>query len=269
MSTHCLRAVGRVERMSEEMVGGFVLMGWLVGVGGRWVLGRLRRGAVFGPPWCELVTSVLFGVLGWRFAAGTLPGWWLPVPLLLAGLGVPLAAVDLVHRRLPDALVLPGYPLVGAALAGAALGPPGVWVLVRAGLGLLVFGGAHLLVRRIAPGALGAGDVKLAGMLGAALGAVGWPALVVAPVLAAVPTLVLAVWPRGDRCGDRRGGWSRGLAGVLPERLRVASLLVLPCRWRDRTHDRTWRDTAAHGPGLLGATWLLTVFAYADLPPPG
>jgi leader peptidase (prepilin peptidase)/N-methyltransferase len=40
---------------------------------------------------------------------------------------------------------------------------------------------------------MGGGDVKLAGSLGAVLGAVGWPAMAVAAVLAAAGTALLAV----------------------------------------------------------------------------
>jgi leader peptidase (prepilin peptidase)/N-methyltransferase len=58
---------------------------------------------------------------------------------------------------------------------------------------VVVFGGAHLAVHVLAPRALGAGDVKLAGSLGAVLGAVGWSALVVGAVLAALGTAVVAL----------------------------------------------------------------------------
>ena len=122
-----------------------------------------------------------------------LPWWWLPVPLLLAWLAVPLAAADLARRRLPDALTLPAYPVLGLAVALAAAGGPDPGLGPRAVLGVLLFGGAHAVVRVLVPATLGAGDVKLAGSLGAVLGALGWVALVVAAVLAAVITLLLAV----------------------------------------------------------------------------
>jgi len=174
----------------------FALAGIVMGTAGRLLLGRLARGVVIRPPWCELAAGTASAVLGWRATAGLLPWWWLPVPLLLAALAVPLAAADLARRRLPDALTLPAYPVLGVAVAlAAAIGPdPGLGL--RAVVGVLLFGGAHAVVRMAAPNALGAGDVKLAGSLGAVLGALGWAALVLAAVLAAIITLFLAVGRR-------------------------------------------------------------------------
>jgi leader peptidase (prepilin peptidase) / N-methyltransferase len=128
---------------------------------------------------------------GWL--AGALPGWWLPVPVLLTVVAVPLALADLRHLRLPDVLTLPAYPLFGAALGAAVLGGGGPSLVVRAAAGALLFGGAHALVRRVAPASLGAGDVKLSGSLGAVLGAAGWPALALAAVLAAPLSLAVAI----------------------------------------------------------------------------
>jgi leader peptidase (prepilin peptidase)/N-methyltransferase len=175
---------------------GFALVGIVMGSAGRLLLGRLARGVVLRPPWCELAAGAASAVLGWRATAGLLPWWWLPVPLLLAWLAVPLAAADLARRRLPDALTLPAYPVLGLAVALAAAGGPDPGLGLRAVVGVLLFGGAHAVVRVLAPAALGAGDVKLAGSLGAVLGALGWAALVVAAVLAGVITVLLAVGRR-------------------------------------------------------------------------
>ena len=171
---------------------GFLASGALAGHAARRLLARLRRGAVFRPPGCELFTAIASAIVGWRFAAGALPGWWCAVPLLLAWLAVPLAAVDLVALRLPNALTYAAYPTLGAALLIAAACGPDHDLAVRAVLGSAVFGGAHALVRWFAPKAIGAGDVKLAGSLGAVLGALGWSALALATALAATITLVLA-----------------------------------------------------------------------------
>jgi Flp pilus assembly protein protease CpaA len=219
---------------------------------------------------------------------GLLPGWWLPVPLVLGWLGVPLAAVDLARRRLPDALTLAAYPLLGAALAIAALGPPGGPLALRATVGLLVFGGAHALVHRLAPGGLGAGDVKLSGSLGAVLGALGWPALLLAPLGASAGTLALALataaWasargpaPTADarRAPDRLAptvgarASPSGLAlatstsAAPPESAATAGARAAPRRRASALRARA----VPHGPGLLLATWLLAAFPAIGLRP--
>lgn len=147
----------------------------------------------------------LWGVIGWRLGAGGLPGWWVPVALAVAWLAVVLTVTDLRHRRLPDALTLPAYPAAAVLLAIAAVWAG--WPLVAgAVLGAGVFLGAHAAVHFVSPGSLGAGDVKLAGPLGAVLGAVGWPTLVIAAWLAAVCTLGLrVVAPRRFREGVPHG----------------------------------------------------------------
>jgi leader peptidase (prepilin peptidase)/N-methyltransferase len=93
-----------------------------------------------------------------------------------------------VHRRLPDALTLPALP---AALL--LLLPLGVAAVLHAVAGAAVAAGAHAAVHLVARGAMGAGDVKLAAPLGAVLAAAGWPALVLAVLLAAVLTAALGI----------------------------------------------------------------------------
>ncbi|GAA0619970.1 hypothetical protein GCM10010174_43020 [Kutzneria viridogrisea] len=181
------------------------------GAAGRVLLRRLRRGTRVPPPWCELAVAGLWALAGWL-----LPAWWLPVPLALAWFGVLLAATDLAHRRLPDALTLPAYPVVALALCCAALIGPSSGLLPRALLAGALFFAAHLVIRLASPVALGAGDVKLSGVVGAALGAVSWPALLVGALAAATITALLTPLT------------ARG--GLTP-----------------------------HGPGLLAATYLLTL----------
>lgn len=118
------------------------------------------------------------------------------MPLVLGWFAVPLVAADLARRRLPDRLTLPAYPILGLTVALAATTGPGAGMAVRAVVGALLFGGVHLAVRLCAPRALGGGDVKLAGSLGAVLGAVGWAALAVAATLAALITAGIALAAR-------------------------------------------------------------------------
>ncbi|NQX11274.1 prepilin peptidase [Microbacteriaceae bacterium VKM Ac-2855] len=84
--------------------------------------------------------------------------------LYVAGVTAPLFAIDVRVQRLPNALVLPAYPLVVLSLA-LQPHPLGVASLAAGVLG--VFGLLSLV------GGLGMGDVKLVGVLAASLGMLG------------------------------------------------------------------------------------------------
>ena len=124
-------------------------------------------------PAVELLTAALFAVVAGRF------GWdaVLPAYLYLTAIGVALAFIDLDVRRLPDAIVLPSYPVV-ALLLTAAAAANGDWSdLLRAGYGLLILGGFYFALVFAYPAGMGFGDVKLSGVLGMALGYLGWAEL--------------------------------------------------------------------------------------------
>ena len=161
--------------------------GWL----GRCVLHRLPRGAVVPRGWCEIGVAALWSAVVVRAADG-LPLWWSIVPLALGSLAVPLAACDALAGRLPDALTLPVYPAAVLVLAFAARWGDAPALLVRAPLGTALFVGMYSLVRFARPGALGRGDVKLAGGLGAVVGAVSLSAVLWTIFAAAVLTVVVA-----------------------------------------------------------------------------
>jgi leader peptidase (prepilin peptidase)/N-methyltransferase len=172
--------------------GAFVLLGAALGaVGGaaaRVLLARLRRGAVVRVPLCEVGVALAWAAVAAGWAGGAVPGRWVPALLGLGWLGVAAAAVDLHHHRIPDALTLPAVPL--ALICAVPLGGP---ALLMAVVGALAAAGGHAGVRLLAPRAMGAGDVKLAGSLGAVLGAAGWPAVPLAAALAALLTAAVGV----------------------------------------------------------------------------
>jgi leader peptidase (prepilin peptidase)/N-methyltransferase len=141
---------------------------------------------------CALLVAALWVVVGGR-AAPDLPLWWWPVPLLLGWGGVLLGGADLVARRLPDALTLPAYPLVAALLTIAAVGASNIGLLVRAVVGAMLWAGGYAAIRLISPGALGGGDVKLAGSLGALTAATSWSGLILAVAAAGMLTAMVAV----------------------------------------------------------------------------
>ncbi|MFF7606314.1 prepilin peptidase [Streptomyces parvulus] len=136
---------------------------------------RAAGGAVYGHRAASLalVTALVCAALA--AATGTRPE--LAVWLLLAPVGVLLAAVDLKVRRLPDPLTL---PLAGAALALlglTALLPEHAGEWTTALLGALALGAGYLVLFLINPAGMGFGDVKLALTAGAVLGWYGWPTL--------------------------------------------------------------------------------------------
>jgi leader peptidase (prepilin peptidase)/N-methyltransferase len=196
--------------------------GGLAGAAGRRLLSRLRRGTTLHSGWCEAAVAILWAVAGWRYATGHLPAWWLPIPLLLTWFAVLLAATDLRHLRLPDALTLPAYPVTAALVATAAVTGGGRTLALGAAIGALGYLALHAAVHLIRPTALGAGDVKLSGTLGAVLGATGLPSVIIATWLAATCTLALRLVPR-----------------------------------RLAPH---WHDAVPHGPGLLTATTVIALF---------
>jgi leader peptidase (prepilin peptidase) / N-methyltransferase len=129
-------------------------------------------------PLVELGTGLLFALTAWL--AG--PTWILPALLYLAGISVALALIDIDTKRLPDAIVLPAYPVACALLALASWNPGGEsdWpALVRAGIGAVVMFGIYFVTVLVYPAGMGFGDVKLAGVLGLYLGWFGWGALFV------------------------------------------------------------------------------------------
>ncbi|MEY8041702.1 A24 family peptidase [Saccharopolyspora cebuensis] len=188
-----------------------LLLGAAAGAAGARLLRALGRGVRPPPLCCASAVAVLWAVVAARLAGGAFGWWWAPVPLLLGWVGVLLAVCDLRAARLPDALTLPAHPvaacLVGLAAAHRPAALPGV--LVGALLGAALFGGGYLVVRLLAPAALGPGDVKLAAPLGAVVGAVSVPAVLAVMGVAAVLT---ALW------SARRGGAGvpHGPAMLLP-----------------------------------------------------
>jgi leader peptidase (prepilin peptidase) / N-methyltransferase len=158
------------------------------------LLCRIPRGVRVPTLACGLMVAVLWAVVGARVSG--LPVWWWPVPLVLAWAGVLLGAADVVVRRLPDALTLPAYPVAAVLLVVAAAGAGHADLLVRALGGALLWAGGYAAVRLIAPGALGGGDVKLAGSLGALTAASSWPGLLLAVLAANALTAVVAGFAR-------------------------------------------------------------------------
>ena len=110
-------------------------------------------------------------------ALGLVFGWELTLLVLLplVPIGVALAVVDWRTRLLPTKLIAPAYAVTVVTILL-------VWLvdsrdphdLERTALGWLIYGGMFFLLWFVYPRGLGYGDVRLAGVLGLALGWVGW-----------------------------------------------------------------------------------------------
>ncbi|MDK8173144.1 prepilin peptidase [Curtobacterium citreum] len=181
-------------------------------------------------PLVEAGTSASFalvtgGVLasGVVHAAPTGPTLVLLVGLLyLMAVSISLALIDLDTHRLPDAIVLPAYPVLGVLLATTSA-TTGDWgALLRAVGGAAIMFVLYLALAVVVPGGMGMGDVKLAGVLGLVLAYLGWGPLAVGAfggfALGATFAIGLLVTRRAARgSGIPFGPWMLGGAwlGIL------------------------------------------------------
>ncbi|HEV8558808.1 MAG TPA: prepilin peptidase [Actinophytocola sp.] len=150
------------------------VLGWLL------LRGRCADcGAPIGPryPLVEAGTGALFLVLALWFSHLHLLSA-LPAYLWFAAAGLALALIDLDVRRLPNAIVLPSYPVLAALLALSAAVQHDWWSLARAAAGAAALFAFYLLLGLIHPRGMQFGDVKLAGLLGLVLGYLSWPTLI-------------------------------------------------------------------------------------------
>jgi leader peptidase (prepilin peptidase)/N-methyltransferase len=114
-------------------------------------------------------------------AVGLVLGWSLSllVVLPLVPVGVALAVIDWRTRLLPTRLIAPAYAVTVVTILPAwLLGDRELHDLERTGLGWLVYGGMFFVLWVVYPRGMGYGDVRLSGVLGLALGWLGWAELI-------------------------------------------------------------------------------------------
>lgn len=135
--------------------------------------------AIAARPGLRWRSAVVAGAAGGLVGAAT--GWDWPLLLLLplVPVSVALAVIDWRTRLLPTRLVAPAYLLAVVLVLACFAITRDTDDLVRAGLGWLVAGGLYFLLWFVHPRGLGYGDVRLSGVLGIALGYLGWGQLMV------------------------------------------------------------------------------------------
>jgi leader peptidase (prepilin peptidase)/N-methyltransferase len=120
-------------------------------------------------PLIELATAGLFGGVAARIGYS----WSLPAYLVLAAGLLALASIDLEHLLLPKRIVYPVLGLVSASLVIAAAATHHWHYLLVAGLSAIAWFIVFFAMNAISPRLLGFGDVRLAPVLGLALGWLG------------------------------------------------------------------------------------------------
>jgi leader peptidase (prepilin peptidase)/N-methyltransferase len=140
-------------------------------------------------PIAAAITGALFALVIWQ-----LPGW--PEVLgysAFAALAVPLAVVDLTEQRLPTPLVRSSYAAVVTAIAISALMNGETSSAIRAAAGMIGLLTVYLAIGLAFPRELGAGDVRLAGVIGAVLSWHSWTTFVAGAALIAVSGCVVGL----------------------------------------------------------------------------
>ena len=146
-------------------------------------------------PLVELATGVIFALVTWWYASAfgdpfsvdglVAVGWWAALAgyLWFAAASISLTLIDIELQRLPDAITGTSFVVV-AALLGASAAIQG-FTAGEWGPLIGVFGGAaavfafYFLVAFVYPKGMGGGDVKLAPLVGAALGYIGWSEVII------------------------------------------------------------------------------------------
>jgi leader peptidase (prepilin peptidase)/N-methyltransferase len=135
--------------------------------------------------------TVVEVAIGWRIGLSAA----LPAYLFFGAVGWLVALSDASERRIPNAVLLPAYPIAAALLVVASAAEHQWYGLLRGAIGMLALATFYLFLALLRPGEMGFGDVKLAGLIGLVLGRLGWRVLILGafagPAIGAVAVAAL------------------------------------------------------------------------------
>jgi len=157
----------------------------------RWS-GRFPTSPLWRDVMVVVATLTLFGWLWQRFG----PSGQLIWVSVYASLFMLIAVIDLEHRLVLNGILLPSFILALIA-SWLAAGPP----LLNALIGCTVGFGLFAVLAAAWPGAMGGGDVKLAGLIGLIT---GFPEVLVALICGIMAGGVAAAFLLATRANERR-----------------------------------------------------------------
>ncbi|MGI5214866.1 prepilin peptidase [Plantactinospora sp. CA-290183] len=145
--------------------------------------------------------------------------------LVLSGVGVMLAAIDVLVRRLPTPLIARTAVVVLTLLSTAACVTDDPRLVLDALIAGAAVASGYGLLSLTSRGGIGMGDVRLAGLLGLGLGTIGWPAVLLGamlPYVLAVPQALLHLSERHSRGPGRLAFGPYLVGGALLTRFLLA-----------------------------------------------
>jgi leader peptidase (prepilin peptidase)/N-methyltransferase len=150
-------------------------------------------------PWRYPVVELTAGVLLWLLARRVAdPVVLVPQAAFLLAL-LAVAWIDFDTRTIPDVVTIPG---VGLGLAASLFGPPGIGAAILGAVagGVSLWAVGSLYERATGVPGMGGGDVKLAAMMGAFLGAAGvFGAIFLASLAGSIFGALLIARGRGNK----------------------------------------------------------------------
>jgi prepilin signal peptidase PulO-like enzyme (type II secretory pathway) len=122
------------------------------------------------------IAVVVINAFLWALAANKFSRWWVLLPYFVVfSLMLAVSVVDLRLYRIPDRFVFPGLLITIALMVIASFvvlpsASDAFSALAYAGTGLVAYFGILFIAHIVSPSGMGFGDVKLAALMGLALG---------------------------------------------------------------------------------------------------